>query len=87
MKKLSMSLLLICGLAVMVSAQTTQKTKTTQSTTTTKTAAPKTSKTSVTSSANKTKTTTATVPQKSTGMVKPKHKHHKGQKVKAKTTK
>lgn len=85
MKKIAMSFLFICALAVAGSAQTTQKTVKTTAPATKSKVVTKTNSSSSTAQANK-PNTTATTPQKTT-MMKPKHKHHKAQKVKQKTSK
>jgi hypothetical protein len=84
MKKIVMSFILVCALAIAGSAQTTQKTASvTQPTTRSKTIM-KTNSSSSTAQANKPKASTTT--QKTT-MMKPKHKHHTTHKAKQKTTK
>jgi hypothetical protein len=82
MKKLVLSFLLIGALAVVGSAQTTQKTtKSTQPVAKTKMVT-KTNSSSSTAQANKPTTTTT----QKTAMTKPKHKHHPLHKAKQKTT-
>jgi hypothetical protein len=75
MKKLAMSLVFICALAVVGSAQTTQKTSNVAQPASRHKVVTKTNTSSSTAQANKPKTAGTTM-QKTT-MMRPKHKHQK----------
>jgi len=85
MKKIVVSLFLICALAVAGSAQTAQKTNNAVQPTTKSKTVSKTNSSSSTAQANR-PTTSSTTMQK-TAMTKPKHKHHIMHKSKQKATK